>query len=209
MTELALNGGEPVVKGTLGKRWPIFDQREEKALLEVLRSGAWNRREKVEAVGEAFAAYQDAKYGIPVANGTVALQCALKTAGVEAGDEVIVPALTFVATATSVVLVNAVPIIVDIDPLTYNISPEAVEAAITPRDPSDNPRSQRWIPRRYGQDYGDCRQTWADGHRGLCSCARFAMARQRRWFYRSFRRVQLSDGENAHLWRGWNGAHKR
>ena len=133
MTELALNGGEPVVKGTLGKRWPIFDQREEKALLEVLRSGAWNRREKVEAVGEAFAAYQDAKYGIPVANGTVALQCALKTAGVEAGDEVIVPALTFVATATSVVLVNAVPIIVDIDPLTYNISPEAVEAAITPR----------------------------------------------------------------------------
>ena len=133
MGKLALNGGEPVVKRTLGKRWPIFDEKEEKALLEVLRSGEWNRRDKVDEVGEAFAAYQDAKYGIPLANGTVALQCALKAAGVNAGDEVIVPALTFVATATSVVLVNAVPIMVDIDPLTYNISPEAIEAAITPR----------------------------------------------------------------------------
>ena len=98
-----------------------------------MRSGEWNRRDKVDEVGAAFAAYQDAKYGVPLANGTVALQCALKAAGVNAGDEVIVPALTFVATATSVVLVNAVPVMVDIDPLTYNISPEAIEAAITPR----------------------------------------------------------------------------
>ena len=133
MGKLALNGGEPVVKRALGKRWPIFDEKEEKALLEVLRSGEWNRRDKVDEVGEAFAAYQDAKYSVPLANGTVALQCALKAAGVNAGDEVIVPALTFVATATSVVLVNAVPVIVDVDPLTYNISPEAIEAAITPR----------------------------------------------------------------------------
>ena len=131
MAKLAINGGEPVVKRSLGKGWPIFDEREEKAVLEVLHSGEWNRRSKVEQVGEAFAAYQQAKYGIPVANGTLALQCALKAAGVEAGSEVIVPALTFVATATSVVLVNAVPIMVDIDPMNYNISPEAVEAAIT------------------------------------------------------------------------------
>ena len=133
MGKLALNGGEPVVKHTLGKGWPIFGEREEQALLEVLRSGEWNRRDKVDEVGEAFAAYQNAKYGVPLANGTVALQCALKAVGVDAGDEVIVPALTFVATATSVVLVNAVPVMVDIDPLTYNISPEAIEAAITPR----------------------------------------------------------------------------
>ena len=133
MGKLALNGGEPVIKGTLGKRWPIFGEREEKALLEVLHTGEWNCRDKVSEVGEAFAAYQDAKYGVPLANGTVALQCALKAAGVDAGDEVIVPALTFVATATSVVLINAVPIMVDVDPLTYNISPEAIEAAITPR----------------------------------------------------------------------------
>ena len=133
MAKLAINGGEPVVKQGLGKSWPIHDETEEKALLEVLRSGAWNRREKVDEVGEKFAAYHDAKYGIPLANGTVALQCALKAAGITAGDEVIVPALTFVATGTSVVCVNAVPVIVDIDPLTYNIAPDAIEAAITPR----------------------------------------------------------------------------
>ncbi len=133
MAKLAINGGEPVVKHGLGKSWPIFDETEENTLLEVLRSGAWNRREKVDEVGQKFAAYHDAKYGIPLANGTVALQCALKAAGITAGDEVIVPALTFVATGTSVVCVNAVPVIVDIDPLTYNIAPDAIEAAITPR----------------------------------------------------------------------------
>ncbi len=133
MAKLAINGGEPVVKHGLGESWPIYDETEEKALLEVLRSGAWNRREKVDEVGEKFAAYHDAKYGIPLANGTVALQCALKAAGITAGDEVIVPALTFVATGTSAVCVNAVPVIVDIDPLTYNIAPDAIEAAITPR----------------------------------------------------------------------------
>ena len=123
MAELALNGGEPAVKRDLGRRSPIFDDREEKALLEVLHSGAWNRRDKVDRVAEAFAAYQDAKYGIPLANGTVALQCALKAAGVEAGDEVIVPALTFVATGTSVVLVNAVPIVVDVDKVNLHHRP--------------------------------------------------------------------------------------
>ncbi len=133
MAKLAINGGEPIVKHGLGKSWPIHDETEENALLEVLRSGAWNRREKVDEVGEKFAAYHDAKYGIPLANGTVALQCALKAAGITAADEVIVPALTFVATGTSAVCVNAVPVIVDIDPLTYNISPEAIVNTITPR----------------------------------------------------------------------------
>ena len=56
MAVLALNGGEPVVTSTLGKRWPIFGEREEKALLEVLHSGEWNCRDKVAEVGEAFAA---------------------------------------------------------------------------------------------------------------------------------------------------------
>ena len=133
MAKLAINGGDPVVKQGLGKGWPIHDETDENAVLGVIRSGAWNRREKVDEVAERFAAYHDAAYGIPLANGTVALQCALKAAGITAGDEVIVPALTFVATGTSAVCVNAVPVIVDIDPLTYNIAPDAIEAAITPR----------------------------------------------------------------------------
>ncbi|HID10289.1 MAG TPA: DegT/DnrJ/EryC1/StrS family aminotransferase, partial [Candidatus Latescibacteria bacterium] len=118
MAKLALRGGEPLVKRTLGKSWPIFDWREERALLEVLRSGHWWRggidplESKVSQFEDKFVSYCQAKYGIAVTNGTQALECALKAAGVEAGDEVIVPALTFVATATSVALVNAVPVIV-------------------------------------------------------------------------------------------------
>ena len=125
--------GEPIVKRTLGKRWPIFGEKEEKA-----HSGGLVQR------GNGIAGIRLMKWGKrsqltktqstgSLANGTVALQCALKAAGVKAGDEVIVPALTFVATATAAVLVNAVPVMVDVDPLTYNISPEAIEAAITPR----------------------------------------------------------------------------
>lgn len=137
MAKLALLGGEPVVKQKLGKSWPIWDKDEEEALLEVLRSGNWWRgayadwkESKVGQFEDAFAKSQHAKWGIAVTNGTQALECALKAAGVEPGDEVIVPALTFVATATAVALVGAIPRIVDVDPQTYNISPQAIEEAI-------------------------------------------------------------------------------
>jgi len=139
--QLAINGGEKTIQRQIGKTWPIWDEKEEAALLDVLHSGIWWRggyREggkgsKVAAFEEAFAAYQDAKYAVAVTNGTTALECALKSAGVEAGDEVIVPALTFVASATAIVLVNAIPVFVDVDPNTFNIDPDALEAAITDR----------------------------------------------------------------------------
>jgi len=141
MEQLAINGGEKTIQRPIGKTWPIWDEREEKALLEALHSGIWWRggyREdgkgsKVAAFEEAFAGYQDARYAVAVTNGTTALECALKSAGVEAGDEVIVPALTFVASATAIVLVNAIPVFVDIDPTTFNVDPDALEAAITGR----------------------------------------------------------------------------
>ena len=108
MAKLAINGGKPVVKPPLDKSWPIFDEREEKALLEVLHSRHWWRggvepsQSKVSQFEDKFASYCQAKHGIAITNGTQALECALKAAGVEAGDVVIVPALTFVATATSI-----------------------------------------------------------------------------------------------------------
>jgi dTDP-4-amino-4,6-dideoxygalactose transaminase len=67
-----------------------------------------------------------------VCNGTASLQIALKACGVKAGDQVIIPAYTFIATASAVLMVNAVPVFVDIEPETYNIDPEQIEAAITP-----------------------------------------------------------------------------
>ncbi len=135
---LAIKGGKPVTPGGLKIQWPIFDEKEEKALLEVLHSGKWWRGaykeqggSKVGQFEKAFAEFSDAKYGIAVVNGTAALELALKAGGIEAGDEVIVPAATFIATATAVVMVNAIPIFVDIEPETYQISPEAIESAIT------------------------------------------------------------------------------
>lgn len=138
MAKLAINGGEKTVQRPLGKPWPIRDEREEQAVLEVVRSGAWWRgayaeaaQSKVGQFEDAFAKLHDAQYCVAVTNGTQAIECALKSIGVEAGDEVLVPALTFVASATAIALVNAVPVFVDVDPETYNIDPAAMEAAIT------------------------------------------------------------------------------
>jgi dTDP-4-amino-4,6-dideoxygalactose transaminase len=141
MAQLAINGGPKAIGREIGKPWPVWDEREEKALLEVLHSGIWWRGgygedakgSKVVAFEDAFAAYQSAKYAVAVTNGTTALECALKSAGVEAGDEVIVPALTFVASATAIIMVNGIPVFVDVDPGTFNIDPAAFEAAITER----------------------------------------------------------------------------
>jgi len=141
MARLAINGGKRTINRTLGKSWPEFGKREEKLLLEVLNSGIWWRggfannpeASKVAQFENAWAKYQDAKYCVAVTNGTTALECALKAAGIEAGDEVLVPALTFVASATAIALVNAIPVFVDVDPETFNISPDAMEAAITRR----------------------------------------------------------------------------
>ncbi len=142
MAQLALLGGPKAVQRQLGKPWPIFGDLERKLLLEVLESGKWWRgayseeeveQSKVAQFERAFAEYQDAEYALAVTNGTQALECALKALGISPGDEVIVPAATFIATATAVILTNGVPIIVDIDPATYQISPAAIEAAITER----------------------------------------------------------------------------
>ncbi|MCK4546663.1 MAG: DegT/DnrJ/EryC1/StrS family aminotransferase [Candidatus Eisenbacteria sp.] len=132
MASLALNGGNPVrTKEFPG--WPIFDESEIRALEEVVRSGKWFAPggTKVKEFEQRFAGFQDAKYGIAVCNGTIALEMALLALGVGAGDEVIIPAYTFVATATAVLRCNAIPIPVDIDPDTYLIDPEAVRKAVT------------------------------------------------------------------------------
>lgn len=146
MPKLAIRGGEPLVKEEIGSKWPIFGEEERKALLEVLESGKWwfggwgwdftqegYHKSKVGQFERAFADFQGARYGVAVCNGTVAIECALKAVGVEAGDEVILPPATFIASATAILNVNAIPIFVDIDPRNYTIDPSAVEAAITPR----------------------------------------------------------------------------
>jgi dTDP-4-amino-4,6-dideoxygalactose transaminase len=131
---LAILGGTPVRSRPFAS-WPVFGPEEERALLETLRSGKWGRIDgtRVAAFEKRFAEYQGARYGVAVISGTAALRIALLAAGIEAGDEVIVPDYTFIATASAVVESNAVPIFVDIEPETCNIDPASVEAAVTRR----------------------------------------------------------------------------
>lgn len=138
MAKLAINGGPAEAKDLREEipEWPIFDKEDKKALIEVLESRRWCRifpNSKSEMFEKAFAEYHDAKYGIAVANGTVAIELALKTVGVGFGDEVIVPAVTFIATASAVTEVGAVPIFADIDPETAAIKPNSLKDLITDR----------------------------------------------------------------------------
>jgi dTDP-4-amino-4,6-dideoxygalactose transaminase len=136
MAHLAIRGGTPVRTKDY-PAWPIWDQREIDAVSDVIRSGRWGGFPEpgphAAAFATAFAAYQSAKHGICMANGTITLIVALRAAGVTLGDEVIVPAYTFAATAYAPLEVGAIPVIVDIDPNNYCMDPKAVEAAITPR----------------------------------------------------------------------------
>lgn len=132
MEKLAINGGTPV-RTKDWPRWPEFDEEDVQAVADVIRSGCWGVGcGRVQEFEEQFAEYCGAKYGIAMNSGTTALQIALQAAGIGPGDEVIVPDYTFVATATAVLAVGAVPVFADIDPNTYNLSPASVEAAITP-----------------------------------------------------------------------------
>ncbi len=131
---LAILGGTPI-RNRPFPAWPVFGEPEEKRLLRTLRSGKWGKLNgpEVAEFEQRFAAMHGARHGIGVVNGTVSLRVALMAAGIKAGDEVIVPPYTFLATATAVVEANAVPVFADIELETFNLDPRAVEAAITPR----------------------------------------------------------------------------
>jgi dTDP-4-amino-4,6-dideoxygalactose transaminase len=127
---LAILGGEPVCSFEW-PNWPIHDSSEEAELLGVLRSGEWWYGAKVQQFEREFAAFQGAAYGVSCTNGTTALEMGLRALGVVAGDEVIVPPYTFIATATSVVTVGAIPVFADIDPETLCLDPGDVDRKIS------------------------------------------------------------------------------
>lgn len=130
---LALLGGAPLRARPL-PAWPVYGRLEEQALSEVLHSGSWGGyNESIQKLEQRFAALHQVPHAISCANGTVALEVALRACGIGCGDEVIVPAFTFVATATAVLLCHAQPVFADIDPDSLNLDPRAVAAAITPR----------------------------------------------------------------------------
>ena len=133
-SKLAVDGGTPVRSAPF-PAWPVSDAAEEAAVLEVLRSGLWGSTQggEVRRFETEFAEAQHADYARCVANGTLALVAAYQAAGVRAGDEIVMPPYTFVATASAALLIGAVPVFADVDPDTHLIDPAAAEKAITPR----------------------------------------------------------------------------
>ncbi len=136
MSELALLGGEKA-RTSPYPEWPVYDEREIEAVTHVIRSGRWGGfpypgPETAEFV-RRFCELHGAQYGVAMMNGTVTLEVALRAAGIGWGDEVLVPAYTFAATASAPIAAGAIPVIVDVDPNNFCIDPQAAEAAITER----------------------------------------------------------------------------
>lgn len=109
-----------------------IQEEVDQAVLEVIRSAAFINGPTVKSFQANLEQYLGAKHVIPCANGTDALQIAFMALGLKPGDEVIVPAFTYVATAEVIALLRLKPIMVDVDPDTFNITADIIEAAVTP-----------------------------------------------------------------------------
>lgn len=134
--QLALRGGAPVVpKGTIVERWPLVEESDIAAVVDTLRSGrlSWINNDAVPALEKAWAEYIGARYCLALNSGTAALHAAVAASGVEPGDEVLVPALTFLASATAVIHHQGLPVFVDVDPRTFTLDPAKLEERITDR----------------------------------------------------------------------------
>lgn len=136
VTKLAITGGEPLRTSPFTE-WPLAKKEERAVLEDVLASSKWGGQpfpgKYAVAFAQKFAEYHTAKYAQCVNTGTVAIQAALKAIGIRPGDEVIVPAYTWEGTVGPVLLVNAVPVFVDVDPNTYCLDAKLIEKAITPK----------------------------------------------------------------------------
>lgn len=133
MHDLAINGGKPVRDVNLPYGRHFLDENDIEAVVKVLRSDWLTTGPKVNEFEEIFATHLGSREAVAVSNGTAALHAAMFALGIGAGDEVVVPPMTFAATANCVVLQGATPVFVDIEPDTLLIDPAQVAAKITPR----------------------------------------------------------------------------
>jgi dTDP-4-amino-4,6-dideoxygalactose transaminase len=129
----ALEGGDPVRTDFLVYGQPRISEEEIQAVAETLRSGWIGTGPRVQEFEQAFREYIGAEEAVAVSSCTAALHLSVLEAGVGPGDEVIVPAMTFCASANAVLHAGATPVFVDCDPDTFNVAPEAVAKAVSSR----------------------------------------------------------------------------
>src|SRR6202789_325409 len=148
---LAILGAQPL-RSRPFPAWPVFDDRERAQLEDVLASSSWggypSPNRKASEFAAAFSSYQGSRFAIPTTSGTSALEVALKALGIGAGDEVIVPAITFAATPYAAVACMARPIFADVSAANACIDPESVARLITRR-------TKAIMPVHYGASIAD------------------------------------------------------
>mgnify|MGYP002652470449 CR=1 FL=1 len=140
MSTLAIHGGAPVRARNDWPRWPQYDDDTERALVGALRSRRWSvtwhsatgGKSRERSFAESFAAYNDAAFCVSVDHGSSALVIALEALGVGPGDEVVVPAMTWVAPATAVLRVGALPVLADVDPASGCLTAATIHKVISP-----------------------------------------------------------------------------
>ena len=136
MGKLAITGGKALRKASF-TQWPFGGSEEKRALQDVLTSSKWGGQpfpgKYSVAFAKKFSKLHTAKYAQCVNTGTVAIQAALRAIGIQPGDEVLAPAYTWEGTVGPVLLLNAVPVFVDVDPDTYCLDARKIEQAITPK----------------------------------------------------------------------------
>ncbi|GAA3372887.1 hypothetical protein GCM10020367_30640 [Streptomyces sannanensis] len=139
MSKLAIHGGDPVRgQHRAWPSWPQYDEATERALIAALRSRRWGlswpsdgTQARERRFAAEFARYNDVPYCVSVDHGSSALLVALEALDIGPGDEVIVPVMTWVAPVSTVLRVGALPVVVDVDPETGCITPEAIKAALS------------------------------------------------------------------------------
>jgi perosamine synthetase len=137
-SKLAMFGGPPAVpKDQRQTIWPVVTDADKEAVLRVLDSGKFTPttegEQEARGLEQEWAQLAGTQYAACVANGTAALALALAAGGIQPGDEVLVPALSFIASAMAPLYQLAIPVFVDVDPRSFNIDPSQIEARITPR----------------------------------------------------------------------------
>ena len=134
MSELVVLGGDPI-RTEPYPRWPVFDHAEIDAVTKTVLSGRWGGSPypgpNTAEFAAKFSEMQGGGTAVPMMNGTITMEVALRAAGIGWGDEVIVPAYTFQATAAAPMAAGAIPVLVDVSPENYCIDPAAIMKAIT------------------------------------------------------------------------------
>jgi len=155
MSGLAVKGGTPVVPKGMIKPWPYITEEDKKAVMEALeRASPWRYPfEEIKALEREWAEFVGTKYALACNSGTAALHLCVVACEVGPGDEVLVPADTFLASASCVLHSNGIPIFVDVHPETYNIDPSKIEERITERTKAVVAVDLHGLPADYDEIY--------------------------------------------------------